>query len=83
MRAVANWLRYRVPLLHLAYNMARQRPLSEPITEMNTYIPFEILELAKARGFSGAFVKAINQNGHRGIVFYAKKSFDESINVDN
>ena len=77
-RAAANWMRYRFPPLHWAYNLARRRPFSEPITEMNKYIAFDILELAKHHGFEGAYCQSIDQNGHRGIIFFAKKSRDSA-----
>lgn len=73
-RAMANWMRYRFPPLHYAYNLARRRPLSEPITEMNKYIPFDILELAKRAGYDGAYTQSFDQNGHRGIIFFGQKA---------
>lgn len=73
-RAAANWMRYRFPAFHWCYNLARRRPLAEPIAEMNKYVPFEILELAKRNGFKGAFAQSIDHNGHQGIIFFAKKS---------
>ena len=73
LRGVANWMRYRIPALQWCYNLARRRPISEPITEMNSYIPFEILYLAEKHGFDGAYVKPIDQNGHRGLLFFGKK----------
>lgn len=73
-RAIANWARYRITPLHWIYNLVRGRPVSEPITEMNKYIVFDILEMGKKYGFEGAYVKSIDQNGHRGVLIFAQKN---------
>lgn len=74
LRAALNALRYRFPPLHWAYNLVRRRPLSEPITEMNSYNPHAILAMAATLGFDGAFLQPLDQNGHRGLIFYGLRA---------
>ncbi len=72
LRSALNWVRYRLPPVHWAYNAARRRALTEPITEMNKYDVFTILDAAKDAGCDGAFALPIDQNGHRGIMLVGK-----------
>jgi SAM-dependent methyltransferase len=72
-RAILNWFRYRIPPLHWAYNIARRRPFAEPITEMNQYDTYSVLTLADRNGFDGAFVRPLDHNGHRGLVFFVSR----------
>ena len=67
-----NAMRYRLPPLHWAYNLARFRPINEPITEMNRYDAYQILQIARAAGCDGAFTVPVDQNGHKGIIFIGK-----------
>jgi SAM-dependent methyltransferase len=71
-RSRMNWIRYRFPPAHWAYNAARKRPVNESITEMNTYDTFRILEIAKVAGCAATLAVPFNQNGHKGIMFMGK-----------
>jgi SAM-dependent methyltransferase len=72
LRGGLNWIRYRFPPAHWAYNLARRRPLGESITEMNRYDPFALLEMAKAAGCPATLAIPFNQNGHKGIMLIGK-----------
>ncbi len=72
LRSALNWMRYRIPVLHWAYNIARRRPWREPVTEMNVYSTFAVLEMAKKVGCDSAVATSFDQNGHCGIMLIGK-----------
>lgn len=66
-----NWLRYRVPLVQYATNVARGRPLLEPPMQMNAYPLAELLRL-----FAGfrLHLEFTDHGGYLGCVFYAHRA---------
>jgi SAM-dependent methyltransferase len=81
LRSRMNWVRYRFPPAHWAYNAARKRPVTESITEMNTYDTFRILEITKAAGCAATLTVPFNQNGHKGIMFIGKIEKSRTLNA--
>lgn len=72
-RTTANWMRYRVHLLHCAYNLARQRPVDEPIMEMNSYDLRTILSMTQSRGFGDCVVFNHGSPTYRGVMLIGCK----------
>lgn len=72
-RSTANWMRYRFPLLHYAYNLARRRPVDEPISEMNSYDLLEVLAITQSRGFGDCVVFHHGSPEYRGLMLIGYK----------
>lgn len=71
-----NFFRYRFKPLHLLYNAARRRRLSEPVMEMNRYPVWKVLhETAKLTG--GLYgVRYVDQSGPVGMVLMGQVPAD-------
>lgn len=71
-RRMLNALRYRLPPLHWAYNVARSRPWNEPITEMNRYDLARLMQLMRGRYDGALAMRDFDQNGHVGVMIIGK-----------
>jgi SAM-dependent methyltransferase len=69
-----NALRYRLPPLQWAYNLARKRPWDEPITEMNRYDIARLMSLLRGRYAGSLAFKDYDQNGHVGVMFVGRRA---------
>ncbi len=73
-RRMLNALRYRLPPLHWAYNVARRRPWDEPIAEMNRYDLARLIQLMRGRYEGALTIRDYDQNGHVGVMIIGKCS---------
>lgn len=74
-----NWLRYRLPPLHWAYNASRQRPWNEPIMEMNKY-DMAIVGAVLMRNDVGRFgCSLLDHTGNTGMLCFGRR--EPGINV--
>lgn len=69
-RRMLNALRYRLPPLHWAYNLVRNRPWNEPITEMNCY---DWARLMSGRYKGALAIRGFDQNGHVGVMIFGQR----------
>ncbi len=68
-----NWLRYRIPPLHWAYNIRTGRPWNEPVTEMNRYDMAAVSKILLDRGISRFSIELFDHNGHMGMLLLGRK----------
>lgn len=72
-RTALNWLRYRIPPLHAAFNLVRGRPLGEPVMELNTYDLHRVLGMAEDHGFGDVSIFRHGGHTYRGVMIIAEK----------
>lgn len=73
-RTTLNWFRYRIPPLHMAFNVIRGRPLTEPIMELNTYDIHAILGLSAENGIRDVTIFQHGGATYRGVMIIGRKS---------
>ena len=69
-----NRLRYRFRPLHWAYNLARDRPWNEPVTEMNCYDLAHLVQLLRGRHARELVIRDYDHNGHIGVMLFGRRS---------
>jgi len=74
-----NWFRYRVPPLHWAYNVSRQRPWNEPIMEMNKYDMATVGAIFMRNDIGRFGCSLINHTGYTGMLCVGRR--EPGINV--
>ena len=68
-----NWLRYRLPPLHWAYNVRTGRPWNLPMSEMNAYPMAELLEMLRGRLEQPMLMRSVDNGWHEGIMMIARR----------
>lgn len=72
-RTALNWLRYRIPPLHTAFNLLRGRPLGEPVMELNTYDLHAILGMAQEQRIDDVSIFRHGGHTYRGVMIVGEK----------
>lgn len=70
---IASFLRNRVPLLHMAFNIIQRKRLTEPKMRMTEYDVQRIFSIFCAQGITEYFIRFTDHGGHQGLfVFYRR-----------
>jgi len=65
--------RRRLPLIHGLLNLARGKPMAEPLMEMNAYDLNQVLAVLQGAGAGEMHAEFTDHGGHLGVVLYFQK----------
>jgi len=74
LRRLLYWARTRLPAAHWALNIARGRPASTPIMQVNRYSVTRLLDILSSTGCAEVHVRFTNHDGYRGVLLFARKN---------
>lgn len=72
-RRLQSWVQFHVPGAKQAANLARRRPLSEPVNRMENYSVMRITRLLRDAGIGEFFAERTDHGGHVGLALYFRK----------